>query len=150
LGDFNIKKQFPHNFAIFTLARSHRALASQLLRDAGLFVGQEIMLMQLWEQDGQSQQSLGRMQGLDHSTIAKSVRRLEESGWVSRSRSEKDGRITIVSLTQAGRELMTEVIKAWNVLESETIADLTKQEKELLLKLSGKIVSNIENSLLSR
>lgn len=122
--ELGAKDQFPISFAIFNLARSHRALASQLLRKVDLFVGQEIMLMQLWEQDNQSQQSLGRMQGLDHSTVAKSVQRLEKSGLVTRSRSTKDGRVTIVSLTQAGRDLETKVIEVWSELENHTTEDL--------------------------
>lgn len=50
------KERFSVSFSIVALARSHRALAAQLLREIGLFVGQELMLMQLWYQDHQSQQ----------------------------------------------------------------------------------------------
>ncbi|MFM9278575.1 MarR family winged helix-turn-helix transcriptional regulator [Paenibacillus jiagnxiensis] len=142
--ELSAKERFPVSFSIFALARSHRALAAQLLREIGLFVGQELMLMQLWDQDHQSQQSLGRTLRLDHSTVAKSVRRLEEAGLVSRSRSAEDGRVTIVSLTQAGRDLESKVIEVWSKVESATTADLTEQEKELLVKLSHKISSSIE------
>src|SRR5687768_1136959 len=91
--EFGAEKQFPISFSIFALARSHRALASQLIRETGLFPGQEIILMQLFQQDGQSQNSLGRTLRLDHSTIAKSVRRLEEAGLITRNRSDEDGRV---------------------------------------------------------
>ena len=142
--ELSAKERFPVSFSIFALARSHRALAAQLLREIGLFVGQELMLMQLWDQDHQSQQSLGRTLRLDHSTVAKSVRRLEEAGLVSRSRSAEDGRVTIVSLTQAGRDLESKVMEIWSKMESVTTANLTEQEKELLVKLSRKISSSIE------
>lgn len=39
--------RYPVSFAIFALARTHRALASQMLRGVGLFPGQEIMLLNL-------------------------------------------------------------------------------------------------------
>ncbi|SFL92698.1 DNA-binding transcriptional regulator, MarR family [Gracilibacillus orientalis] len=137
----------PVSFAIFALARSHRALAGQMLREVGLFAGQEILLMQLWDQDGQSQNCLGRTLRLDHSTIAKSVRRLEDTGLVTRSRSEEDGRVTIVSLTQAGQDLKTKVTDVWSRLENLTTEGLTEQEKELFITLSQKVASNVDTAL---
>lgn len=118
-----------------------------MLRKVGLFAGQEIILMQLWNQDNQSQRCLGRTLRLDHSTIAKSVRRLEATGLVIRTRCKDDGRVTIVSLTQAGRNLETKVLDVWNKLEKITEEDLTEQEKELLVTLSHKVVSNIDIAL---
>ncbi|SDO85678.1 DNA-binding transcriptional regulator, MarR family [Paenibacillus sp. yr247] len=140
-------QRFPINFAVFSLARSHRGLAAHLLRDIGLFAGQEIMLMQLWEQDEQSQQSLGRTMRLDHSTVAKSVRRLEDAGLVTRSRSPKDGRVTLVKLTEAGRGLVAKANAVWTEMESLTVKGLTEQEKELLIALSQKISANMESKM---
>lgn len=137
----------PVSFAIFALARSHRALAGQMLREVGLFAGQEILLMQLWDQDGQSQNCLGRTLRLDHSTIAKTVRRLEGTGLVTRNRSKEDGRVTIVSLTQSGRNLEKKVLDVWSKLENITIEGLTDQEKELFVTLSQKVASNVDTAL---
>jgi DNA-binding MarR family transcriptional regulator len=136
--------RFPVSFAMFALARSHRALAAQLLREVGLFVGQEIMLMQLWEQDGQSQNCLGHTLRLDHSTVAKSVQRLEEAGFVTRSRSEEDRRVTIVSLTPAGRDLEPKVQEVWRRLEKITTEALTEQERALLVTLLRKATPTVD------
>ncbi|SDO37231.1 DNA-binding transcriptional regulator, MarR family, partial [Paenibacillus sp. yr247] len=115
--------------------------------DIGLFAGQEIMLMQLWEQDEQSQQSLGRTMRLDHSTVAKSARRLEDAGLVTRSRSPKDGRVTLVKLTEAGRGLVAKATVVWTEMERITEKGLTEQEKELLISLSQKISANMESKM---
>lgn len=139
--------QHPVSFAIFALARSHRALAGQMLRKVGLFAGQEILLMHLWDQDGQSQNCLGRTLRLDHSTVAKTVRRLEDAGLVTRRRSKEDGRVTIVSLTQAGRDLQTKVFDVWSRLENITTEGLTEQEKELFVTLSQKVASKVDKAL---
>ncbi|WP_201317709.1 MarR family winged helix-turn-helix transcriptional regulator [Paenibacillus sp. EPM92] len=122
------QKQFPLSFSIFALARSHRALAAQLLREIDLFPGQELILMQLWKQDRQSQNRLSQNLRLDHSTIAKSVKRLEDTGLVARSRSPEDG-----------RELESRVLDAWNKLESITSNALTQHEKTLLIELLNKV-----------
>lgn len=143
----SVADNYPVSFAIFALSRSHRALAAQMIRKAGLFPGQEIMLMQLWDQDEQSQNCLGRTLRLDHSTVAKSVRRLEDAGLVRRHRSKKDGRVTLVSLTQAGRDLKTKVLGFWSDLERITTEGLTEQEKAQLIDLSRKIGSILDQSL---
>jgi DNA-binding MarR family transcriptional regulator len=143
-GELSAVDRFPVSFAVFALARSHRALAAQLLRELGLFVGQEIMLMQLWVQDGQSQCGLGHTLRLDHSTVAKSVQRLEEAGFVTRSRSAADRRVTIVSLTPAGRDLQPKVQHVWSKLEKITTEALTEQEKALLVTLLRKATPSVD------
>ncbi|MFB5682255.1 MarR family winged helix-turn-helix transcriptional regulator [Paenibacillus terreus] len=137
-------KEFPVSFSIFGIARSHHRIGAQLLREAGLYPGQEIVLMQLWHRDSQSQNSLSRSLRLDHSTIAKSVRRLEEAGLVTCSRSEEDKRVTIVSLTQAGREFEPKVIEAWSKLEEITTQVLNDEEKMLFTALAHKIAASLE------
>ncbi|WP_254777137.1 MarR family winged helix-turn-helix transcriptional regulator [Paenibacillus sp. yr247] len=106
MDDLNqTRQQFPLSFSLFALASSHRALATQLFREINLFPGQELILMQLFQQDQQSQNRLSQTLRLDHSTVAKSVKRLEDAGLVIRRRSPEDGRVTLVSLTEAGRKL---------------------------------------------
>jgi Transcriptional regulators len=136
--------QFPVSFSIFSMARSHHRIAGQLLREAGLYPGQELVLMQLWHRDGQSQNSLSRSLRLDHSTIAKSVRRLEEAGLVTCSRSEEDKRVTLVSLTQAGREIESRVTQAWSKVEEITTEHLNDEEKARFVALAKKIAATLE------
>jgi len=135
----------PVNNAILALVRSHRIEAANLLRELGLFPGQELMLMQLWNKDNQSQNSLGRTFRHDHSTIAKSVKRLEEAGLVTRSQSEEDKRVVIVSLTQAGRDLEGRVMDAWKNLETNTTKGISKEEQALFLTIVQKMVTNFES-----
>lgn len=139
-----VAERFPLSFSVFALARRHRALAAELLRGLGLYLGQEVMLMQLWEQDGQSQNSLGRTLGLDHSTVAKSVRRLEEAGLVTRTRSEQDRRSTVVSLTDAGRALEAAVHDVWQRLEEATAQGLTARERERFVALARRLETNLD------
>lgn len=133
--------EFPANFAIIALARYHRSTATDLLRKVGLFPGQEMMLMQLWQKDNQSQNALGKLLGINHSTVAKSVRRLEEAGLVTMKRSELDKRVTLVSLTQAGMDIKEEVLNVWRTVESMITDNLTEDEKSLFLDLTKKILN---------
>ncbi|WP_342514659.1 MarR family transcriptional regulator [Sporosarcina sp. FSL K6-1522] len=133
---------FPVNFAIIALARYHRSTATDLLRETGLFPGQEMMLMQLWKKDNQSQNAIGKALGINHSTVAKSVRRLEEAGLVTMKRSDLDKRVTLVSLTQAGMDIKEEVLNVWRTVENTVTENLTDDEKSVFLNLAEKIVNN--------
>lgn len=135
---------YPVSWAIFALARSHRTTAAALLTELGLFPGQEIMLMQLWDKDGQSQKQLGHTLRVDHSTIAKSVRRLEQAGLVTRARSSADGRVTLVSLTADGRALRERTLAAWESLERRTVRGLSAAEQAQFVALARRIAPNVD------
>lgn len=133
--------QFPVSFAVLELVRFQRTMASDLLREIGLFPSQELLLMQLWHTDNQSQNSLGKTLGINHSTVTKSVSRLEEAGLVIRKRSDLDKRVTLVSLTQAGMDLKEDVFNVWRTLENTVTENLSDEEKGLFLGLVGKIIN---------
>ncbi|MGO4370951.1 MarR family winged helix-turn-helix transcriptional regulator, partial [Paenibacillus sp. MCAF20] len=101
-------------------------------------------MMKLCHQNSQSQNSLSRSLRLDHSTIAKSVRRLEDAGLVTCSRSHEDKRVTIVSLTQKGREVEPRVIQAWSKLDEITTKVLNDEEKIQFVALAKKIAVSLE------
>lgn len=123
--EFTAEEDYPLSWAIFSLARSHRALAASLMSPLGIFPGQEIILFQLWARDGLSQKEIGEFQRLDHSTITRSIARLEAAGLLTRSRSPLDGRVTLVHLTDAGRVLEAPTKAAWAELEKRTAGSLS-------------------------
>jgi DNA-binding MarR family transcriptional regulator len=137
-----LKTDYPVSFAIFALARSHRARAASMLADIGLFPGQEILLMQLAEQDGKPQKSLCESIGLDHSTVAKSVARLERDGLIERRKCLEDGRVSQVHLTARGREMTEAISRVWAELERQTVEGLTGEERTQLLHAIKKIAGN--------
>lgn len=134
-----LKTDYPVSFAIFALARSHRAKAASMLADIGLFPGQEILLMQLAEKDGKPQKSLCESIGLDHSTVAKSVARLERDGLIERRKCPEDGRISQVHLTAEGRKMTDAISRVWAELERQTIKDLSPSEQQTLMAVAKKI-----------
>jgi DNA-binding MarR family transcriptional regulator len=137
-----LKTDYPVSFAIFALARSHRAKAASMLAEIGLFPGQEILLMQLAEQDGKPQKSLCESIGLDHSTVAKSVARLERDGLIERRKCAEDGRVSQVHLTRKGRDMCDAIGRIWAELEHQTVEGLTAEEQGQLMATAKKIVHN--------
>ena len=129
--------------AVFRLSRLNRIMIGGALRELGLAPGQELLLMQLWDRDGCSQSDLVDRLGLDPSTVTKMLQRLERDGWVCRSRSGDDGRVTIVGLTAAGRGLRGDVTRLWGELERETVRSLSDDERHTLITLLAKMEQSL-------
>lgn len=117
------------------LARSHRAYAGELLRDLGLFPGQELLIMHLHDVGARTQTELQCFLRVDHSTIAKSLRRLEEAGIVTRKASAEDRRAVNASLTPKGIALHKRLVDAWKHLEATTVGALTQRDRTEMLRL---------------
>lgn len=139
----------PVSWALMTLAHAQRARAASRLAPLGLFPGQELMLMQLWHEDGRSQKELGGLLGLDHSTVAKSVQRLERSGLVKRSRSPLDGRVVLVHVTEEGLALEAPVLAVWSELEALATTPFSPSEREQFLALTAKLMGQEDRASVS-
>lgn len=131
----------PVSWAVMTLAHTQRGLAASRLAPLGLFPGQELMLLQLWDRDGRSQKELGDLLGLDHSTVAKSVQRLERAGFVHRTRSPHDGRVTLVHLTEAAHALEAPVRGIWSDLEKRLTSRLSPDQVAQFAAIAATILS---------
>ncbi|WP_234442955.1 MarR family winged helix-turn-helix transcriptional regulator [Streptomyces cellulosae] len=133
----------PVSEAIFRVARLHRAVAGSLLRETGLYAGQELLMLRLWERGEQRQADLIRMLGLDPSTVTKMLQRLEQAGFVTRKPSAVDRRTVVVSATRAGQALRGQVEQAWRKLEELTVAGLTGDERTTVLGLLERVEANL-------
>ncbi len=136
----------PTVHAVFRLSRMHKTIIGRLLREVGLVPGQELLLLQLWDRDRCSQTDLVERLGLDPSTVTKMLQRLERAGWLAREPSPDDGRVMVVTLTRAGRDLQVAVTTLWSELEGETIKALSPDEQAELLRLLSKVEAGLRAS----
>src|SRR5436190_5457549 len=118
----------PMSYAIFQLARAHRGCAAAMLREVDLHPGQELLLMHLFDRDGQTQAELVESVGLDHSTVSKSLRRMQEAGLVIREPAEHDRRVMVVHLTDKGRAMREPIATLWQTLEKTSVRNLSQQQ----------------------
>lgn len=114
------------NQAIRTIGIRHRALAGSLLASLGLHPGQEVLLMELDAHGARTQGQLAVAAGCEPPTITMSVRKLEAAGLVVRQSSDSDGRVTMVDLSEDGRELVTRLWGVWQDLAEQTVAGLSQ------------------------
>lgn len=92
-------------FAVYAAAHAFTAAYKPLLEPIGLTYPQYLVLLVLWERDGVGVKDIaGRLQ-LDSGTLTPLLKRLEQAGYVRRTRAPDDERHLRVDLTEAGRAL---------------------------------------------
>ncbi len=75
------------------------------LKPLGLTYTQYIVMMVLWEKKSINVGQLGETLRLDAGTLTPLLKRLEKAGYVTRKKSSKDERVTVISLTPEGDKL---------------------------------------------
>jgi len=93
-------------FAVYSAGLAFNRLYKPILDPLGLTYPQYLVMMALWEKDGQGVGELGDLLFLESNTLTPLIKRLEAAGLVKRERGTEDERQVHVSLTSAGRDLL--------------------------------------------
>ena len=92
-------------FALYSASLAMTKRYRPLLDALGLTYPQYLVMLVLWERDGQGVGELGERLSLDSGTLTPLLRRLEEAGLLERRRSRDDERRVTVVLSAAGQAL---------------------------------------------
>ena len=99
---------------------------------------QYITMMALWENESMNVRELGNCLFLDSGTLTPLLKKLENKGYIKRSRSKEDERNLIVTLTDKGWELREEMLSIPRSMAS--CVDLEPEEAADLYRLLYKIL----------
>lgn len=124
--------------------KAHRANVGALLAGHGLHVGQEMVLMELWQEDGLRGGELASRLGVEPPTVTKMLRRLEACGLVERRADPTDARSFRVYLTREGRSLEEPVLGCWELGEETALSGLGEVERETFRSLLIRVRSNLD------
>jgi len=92
-------------FALYSASLAMTKLYKPLLEPLGLTYPQYLVMLVLWEADGQPVSAIGERLTLDSGTLTPLLKRLEAAGLVQRLRDAADERRVLVQLTAEGRAL---------------------------------------------
>ena len=95
-------------FPLYAAARSVMNLYTPYLKPLGLTYTQYLVLLVLWERDGLTVGELCAKLMLDNGTLSPLLKKMEQAGYVARTRSREDERVVVISLTEAGKALQDE------------------------------------------
>lgn len=111
-------------------AANHSAKA---LRSAGITLRQFSLLAALDGNEGASQSDLVNATGIDRSTLADMVARMETSGLIKRAASKTDARAKSVSLTAKGKKALDKALPAVQAADAALFSGLAKVKQDALM-----------------
>jgi DNA-binding MarR family transcriptional regulator len=113
-------------FPLYACARLVTQAYRAHLDPLGLTYPQYLVLLVLWERDGQKVSEIGERLFLDSGTLTPVLKRLEQLGLISRDRASTDERAVESRLTVAGRKLKRRAAKVPLALLCEVGLDLNE------------------------
>ncbi len=134
------------SYLIAQVCKAHHNCANDVLNQIGLYAGQEMFLLHLWQEDGLTQSQLVEQICVQPATISKMLSRMEQAGLVERRGDPDDNRVTRVFLTERSRTLKKAVEQVWQELEERTTANLSLEERILLRRLLLQVHQNLADA----
>jgi MarR family transcriptional regulator for hemolysin len=110
------------------------------LKDIDASSGQLPVFFALADGKALTQKELARVASLEQPTMAATLARMERDGLIERRPDPRDGRSSLVSLSAGGRRKAPLVLKAVEETNAAALADLSEEERTVLLTNMKKIV----------
>ena len=114
------------------------------LRAFGVAPAQFMVLVELWDQDGQTQAQLTEKLDVEQATMANTLSRMQRDGLIVRRPSESDGRSKIISLTERAHELQAPALNAAQATNAQALASLDADDHAKLNDLMKKVISSLK------
>ncbi|MCP9480738.1 MarR family transcriptional regulator [Shimia sp. CNT1-13L.2] len=131
-------------FEVYNTEHAFTRLYKGMLKDMNLTYPQFLVMLLLWQEDGQIVSAIGKRLGLESNTLTPLLKRLEKAGLVTRVRDPEDERRVRVSLTSEGRALRSRVKGIETCLIEATGMDM--EELRVLLGSLRKLRKNLQSA----
>ena len=136
-ADYVLEQQAGH--LLRRAHQRHAAIFQGLIGDSQLTTLQFASLVRLRDLGEVSQNQLGRLTAMDAATMQGVIKRLGGRGLIARRPDPDDRRRLVLSLSDAGRELVTNVVANGIRITEKTLAPLSAAEQKMFLQLLAKI-----------
>jgi DNA-binding MarR family transcriptional regulator len=122
-------------FALYSTSLLMTKVYKPLLSKLDLTYPQYLAMLALWETDGLTVSELSSRMLTDPGSVTPLLKRLENEGLISRTRSSRDERIVELRLTDRGRKLKNEAEQV-----PDCILEASGQDRESLTRLRQDLV----------
>lgn len=120
------------------------------LSELDLSLREWFVLLLLRGERASQQQALGRSAGIDKTTLVSTVDQLERRGFVRRRPDERDRRVRIVELTDAGGEMVEGVEAVVRDVDAAVLGGLDPSERDVLFSALRHLVDVTESVAAAR
>ena len=131
------------SYRLVRVAKAHRGLVAEGLAELGLHTGQELVLMQLWREDGLRHSDLAQRIGVAPPTVTKVLRGMDRTGLVTREADSQDARASRVWLTERGRSLREPVEGLWQAVERRVLRGVDRSERDRVERALARMLDNV-------
>lgn len=148
-GDIRAFHAQSAGYLLWQLARLFSVTLTQAIAGSGLHMGQVLVLATLRAQreidrgDSLTQTQLGRITGIDKSSLVLFLDALEKDGWVKRLPHPRDRRAHIVSLTKDGEARFETVGQALHRQQQDNLSSLGEAERAQLSDLLTRLYQDL-------
>jgi DNA-binding MarR family transcriptional regulator len=133
------------------LLRRAEQFASELFARSELHDGvtlrQTVLLAAIAEAEGASQSDLVRTTGVDRSTLAEMMARMEKKGLIAREAAADDGRAKSVSLTNEGRRRLDAVLPAIREVDRKLLGALAASRRATFQAILSELAVTADNTV---
>ena len=125
--------------------RAHRAARTlarrfdRAFQPLGLTNGQFSLLMSLNRPRPPNMRSVAALLAMDRTTLTAALKPLERRGLIASSPDRDDMRSRLITLTPAGRSLLTRAVPVWHATHATIERSLPRPDRSRLLELLNKL-----------
>ena len=147
-GRFKLDNQLC--FRLYTASRLITQAYHPFLSEYGLTYPQYLVLMVLWEKDGQPVNDIAKRLMLETNTVTPLLKRMEAEGILTRSKGTEDARQMIVKLTAKGRGMKNKLMEVPEAVGSSVLCEsVTPETVPVLFGMLDDIIRKLNNKQLN-
>ncbi len=124
---------------------NHRSVVESRFREKGLYFGQPPMLKYLKEHKNATQKEIADFLHISPSSVATSVKRMEEAGLIMRVADKKDARCNNLKLTEKGENLSEYADKLFEVVDEASFEGFSDEEIDLVISFLQRMTDNLKS-----
>lgn len=106
--------------------------------------GQVPILMILFREEGINQKTISERIRIHETTIARTIRRLVDEGYLVRERDEHDSRAYKITITDKTKKIMDNLFRVENEFESKIFKEFSEEERMEFMRLLRKMSTNAQ------
>ena len=125
--------------SVTLVAKVQRGVLRERLERLGLNEGQALMLVELHREDGLSQSELAARLRVEPPSVTKVARGLQRAGLVARRRDPSNGRVVLVTLSERGIALRSDLERAWREASDDVYGRLGRRDREAFRALLDRL-----------
>ncbi|BAE85221.1 MarR family winged helix-turn-helix transcriptional regulator [Desulfitobacterium hafniense] len=101
------------------------------------------ILLYLYREDGQTQNSLAESTGKDEPSVSRIINTMEKNNLVLRTRHPNDRRTNLIYLTEDGRNMREVLMSMGKKTNSQVTQGIAPEEIEVCIQVLNKVIENL-------